>query len=340
MKPSKKTAYRIPKPVPVRRNFSALICTAVFTCMAAVGADPVAADETIGAAQRELKRQQYYAGEITNTLDAATAAAIRRFQVRRGLKITGSLDDVTLAVLATKEPGADEILAATADERPPAREHSQNIMRDDLDFLRELEAQGTLATPPPPVTTGLSHEATKRPGPVPAPSPHSQPESDRGWEQDSPVRVRNNPPPRKNLPATESAEASQPTNSDNSLSKTEVLEAIKHFTEAWQQPSPERELSFYASVVDYYGEGRMPHASIARDQRNYYRRWPEREFQLLGDPEIVRLGEKSATVRYRYVYALRNGQMAASGKAEHFVRLERQKDGLKVVSVWERKLTN
>ena len=103
---------------------------------------------------------------------------------------------------------------------------------------------------------------------------------------------------------------------------------------------PDRELSFYASTVDYYGEGRQSHAAITRDQRNYYRRWPDREFKLRGDPQIVRLGEESATARYRYHYSLRGPQKTASGRAEHFVRFQREGDALKVVSVRERKIAD
>ena len=103
----------------------------------------------IGAAQRELKRQQFYSGEITNTVDDATKDAARRFQIRHGLKVTGELDGPTLAALAASDAPTRAVSTASQAEenRPPARERSQSIVRDDLDILRELEAEGT--APPP-----------------------------------------------------------------------------------------------------------------------------------------------------------------------------------------------
>jgi peptidoglycan hydrolase-like protein with peptidoglycan-binding domain len=53
------------------------------------------ADETIASAQRALKDQGFYYGEITGRKDADTSAAIRRYQIRNGLKITGELDSET-----------------------------------------------------------------------------------------------------------------------------------------------------------------------------------------------------------------------------------------------------
>jgi hypothetical protein len=115
---------------------------------------------------------------------------------------------------------------------------------------------------------------------------------------------------------------------------------VDRFVDSWQQPSPDRELSFYADSVNYFDQGPTAHSAIARDQRKYYQRWPEREFSLLSKPEVVRVGDESATVRYRFQYELRNGAKSARGRAEHFVRFEREADGLKVVSLRERKITD
>jgi hypothetical protein len=124
------------------------------------------------------------------------------------------------------------------------------------------------------------------------------------------------------------------------ISPVEILETVDRFVASWQQPTPDQELLFYADNVNYFDQGRTAHSAIARDQRNYYRRWPEREFSLLSKPEMVQSGHESATVRYQFRYELRNGAKSARGRAEHFVRFERERDGLKVVSLRERKITD
>src|SRR5205085_8442540 len=47
------------------------------------------ADPTIEQAQQALKEQGSYYGEVTGQKNADTAAAIRRFQIRNGLQVTG-----------------------------------------------------------------------------------------------------------------------------------------------------------------------------------------------------------------------------------------------------------
>ena len=53
------------------------------------------ADEAIANAQQALKDQGFYYGEITGRKDADTTAAIRRYQIRNGLKVTGELNNET-----------------------------------------------------------------------------------------------------------------------------------------------------------------------------------------------------------------------------------------------------
>ena len=62
------------------------------------------ADPTVQQAQEALKAQGFYYGEVTGQKNADTTAAIRRFQIRNGLQVTGELNDETL--LALKSPSS------------------------------------------------------------------------------------------------------------------------------------------------------------------------------------------------------------------------------------------
>src|ERR1700719_4554785 len=57
------------------------------------------ADQMIENVQQALKDQGFYYGEISGEKNADTSAAIRRFQIRNGLQITGELNDETLRAL-------------------------------------------------------------------------------------------------------------------------------------------------------------------------------------------------------------------------------------------------
>ena len=59
------------------------------------------ADDGIASTQQALKEQGFYYGEITGRKDANTIAAIRRYQIRNGLKITGELNAETQQALRT-----------------------------------------------------------------------------------------------------------------------------------------------------------------------------------------------------------------------------------------------
>jgi peptidoglycan hydrolase-like protein with peptidoglycan-binding domain len=57
------------------------------------------ADDVIARAQQALKDQGFYYGEVTGQKNTATTDAIRRYQIRNGLQITGELNDETLRSL-------------------------------------------------------------------------------------------------------------------------------------------------------------------------------------------------------------------------------------------------
>ena len=59
----------------------------------------VRADQTIQSVQQTLKDQGFYYGNITGDKSAETTAAIRRYQIRNGLQVTGQISPETLRSL-------------------------------------------------------------------------------------------------------------------------------------------------------------------------------------------------------------------------------------------------
>src|SRR5436305_7495014 len=81
------------------------------------------ADDLIRNVQEALKDQGFYYAEITGTKDSDTTAAIRRYQIRNGLQITGDLNDETLKSLGVDSSGVHAVVKAsptTAPANPPA----------------------------------------------------------------------------------------------------------------------------------------------------------------------------------------------------------------------------
>src|SRR5215210_575320 len=115
---------------------SALICLGLLL----LGSGLAQADPLTASIQQTLKDQGFYYGEITGQKDADTTAAIRRYQIRNGLQITGELSAETQKSLGIK--GA----AASA---PAARPTATPALR----------------TTPPPQTGVQPQPAPYAPGP-------------------------------------------------------------------------------------------------------------------------------------------------------------------------------
>lgn len=100
------------------------------------------ADGTVQQAQEELKEQGFYFGQINGEKNTDTIAAIRRFQIRGGLAVTGDLNEETLRALRN---GSSPSGATTATVTPQPSE--------DTDIRAEQ------STPTPPSRGGQSDRA-------------------------------------------------------------------------------------------------------------------------------------------------------------------------------------
>jgi peptidoglycan hydrolase-like protein with peptidoglycan-binding domain len=100
--------------------------------------ESVNADPKIAAVQQALKSQVLYLGEVTGEIDNATAAAITRFQARRGLEVTGELNAETLQALGLD---AAPPVPPTTSERSSARPEPWRALREqDKEFLKQLNS--------------------------------------------------------------------------------------------------------------------------------------------------------------------------------------------------------
>jgi peptidoglycan hydrolase-like protein with peptidoglycan-binding domain len=93
----------------------------------------IRADQSLESVQQALKEQGFYYGEITGEKNADTTAAIRRFQIRHGLQITGELNQETLRLLgsalsASSQPSATPARSANAGTSESRDESSPQTM--------------------------------------------------------------------------------------------------------------------------------------------------------------------------------------------------------------------
>jgi hypothetical protein len=94
------------------------------------------ADPQIAAAQESLKSQGFYRGEISGENNNQTAAAITRYQVQRGLEVTGELNEETLRALRVDPSQADG--AGPKPTSQPKAEPWRTLREQDREFLKQL----------------------------------------------------------------------------------------------------------------------------------------------------------------------------------------------------------
>jgi peptidoglycan hydrolase-like protein with peptidoglycan-binding domain len=114
------------------------------------------ADQIVESVQQKLKDQGFYYGEITGKKDTDTTAAIRRYQIRNGLQITGEINAETQRSLGLSSQSSSTPRPRPAPPPPPKTE----------DLRDESPAPNNPTVPAPRQNLDEEDDA---PDPAPAP---------------------------------------------------------------------------------------------------------------------------------------------------------------------------
>jgi peptidoglycan hydrolase-like protein with peptidoglycan-binding domain len=98
------------------------------------------ADQLVERVQQVLKDQGFYYGEVTGEMNANVTAAIRRYQIRNGLQVSGDLSSETLQSL-----GIDSSGSARSATKPAAPSPAAPLKPDE-----QSPSDRANVTPPPP----------------------------------------------------------------------------------------------------------------------------------------------------------------------------------------------
>ncbi|MBB6253854.1 peptidoglycan-binding domain-containing protein [Nitrospirillum iridis] len=119
----------------VRRPLFA--CAVAAVMLTAAGAAPVHAADgepnsaTIQWAQNILKEKELYEGRASSRMDPPTVAALRQYQKAEGLKVTGKLDQDTIAHMMEGRP-VDKTVGNLADPGSRARASQPRLREEDV----------------------------------------------------------------------------------------------------------------------------------------------------------------------------------------------------------------
>src|SRR5262245_57647690 len=112
------------------------------------------ADPTTRSLQQTLKDQGFYYGTVTGEKSAETTAAIRRYQIRNGLQVTGELNEET----SRSVKSASKSFATASRPTPNPTGARPNSVRSDVSArLSQSASPPTFSPPDHPLQTNPSY---------------------------------------------------------------------------------------------------------------------------------------------------------------------------------------
>ena len=283
-------------------------------CLLLVLATPAArADEVMRQVQEELRKRNLFFGDVDGRVSEQLAAALHRYQERKGFASTGEANPDTLYSLNVLRPG----------EEPPSRPGPANAARaenspPDVFTPPPLDGPRLFVGPWPDVTVLRSDAA--RPAPPPA-------------EADAAAALAEAPTP---------APPPAATGMIHRPSVEQAREFVARYLAAGEKNDPATEMGFYAERVAYYDDGTVDQAYIARDVGRYDKRWPERRFTLLDPVELSAAPDGDPdkfVVNFRYTFNVKNSRYAVGGKTDNVWTISgHDPGGWKIVSMKEQRV--
>src|SRR4029450_13608626 len=117
-----------------------LLCLVVTLCAVNV----VQADQTIRSLQQTLKNQGFYYGTVTGDKSAETTAAIRRYQIRNGLQVTGEINEETLRSVNSS---SNSVASASQPASKPATIQPNSVRPDASAYLSQSSPSPSFRQP-------------------------------------------------------------------------------------------------------------------------------------------------------------------------------------------------
>jgi peptidoglycan hydrolase-like protein with peptidoglycan-binding domain len=120
----------------------------------------VRADQTIQSVQQALQDQGFYYGSITGDLSAETTAAVRRYQIRNGLQVTGQINPETLRSLNLSSNSASSSPATSKN----AANQPSSVPGDHRSRLGQNTSPRAAGEPDRQIDTNQNYVGAQNPG--------------------------------------------------------------------------------------------------------------------------------------------------------------------------------
>ena len=271
-----------------------------------------------------MRKRNLFFGDVDGRASAQLAAALHRYQERKGFASTGEADPDTLYSLNVLRPGElppprpgpataaraenspPDVPAIATTTAPPTPGPLRTVVWPDVTVLRSDTAR-----PAPPTNAGAAAAEADAEGALVPPAPTPAP-----------------PPAATGMIHRPSAE--------------QVRDYVARYLAAGEKNDSTDEMDFYGDHVAYYDDGRVDHAYILRDVGRYDHRWPERRFTLLDPVELAPSPDGDPdkfVVNFRFGFNVKNPRYTVNGKADSVWTVSgHDPGGWKIISMKEQRV--
>jgi peptidoglycan hydrolase-like protein with peptidoglycan-binding domain len=280
--------------------------------------EAVSAYDNVRDVQMKLRDGGFYSGEIDGAYSSQLSAALTRYQIRKGLPITGQLD-----VDTSKALGAKPAVATSAADSAQSSETWRQLRKGEEKTLAKTNARETSS----PTADQSKPEVASR---------KSSPAATAAATIQSETQPVGSPLP-ENATAAQASAGTSNSSSPLNISTDRLRDYVGAFVLAVLDPQVGAEADFFADRVEYFDQGVMSRDQIREDLKQYAVRWPERRFWFAGDIRVEPQNGNRVRVTFPLQYELRNGAKHSSGKIDKTLVLELVGDDQQIVAVNERK---
>ncbi len=267
------------------------------------------ADGTTRSAQEELRRRNFYFGDITGSESAELSTAVQRYQKRKGFASTGELDRQTLRSLGLlpRQPG----------EAPPPelKWPDEPVLRSDAAVDVAAEAVQIAEE------TGVAPESIA-------------PEAVKKMRQTGQRASRSSAPSHSASP--QSRETATTEVRSQRMEPKELAKFVQRYLDAASRNDLRHELAFYGDRIDYYSAGNIDRRIAERAIRKHHLRWPKRRHRvvsLISYRHDLRRGEIHLVFRARFT--LKNQQHRVEGETDNHMVINAATVDPRIISIAE-----